>query len=239
LGRGGVNGNSLRVTAADLRGAGLVRGQVPLTPGRESLRMSDRPARATGFSQGRQQFFSHMQSSHVDRVPFAQQQRGIQQSTQHSSNAPESLNRTASGGATARSNASTGASGWRQVGEPAAQQRAGSEAWRPSSPSGAESWQRFGTPAGRSSGGYGGYNSGQPVRIAPQIVHERPSTGGGYSGYPSRGGYSAPAYHAAPASSNRGSSAPAHSSGGGGGGHSSGGGGGHSSGGGGGHGSHR
>jgi hypothetical protein len=224
FGRRGINGNNLRVTAGDLRGAGLVRGQVPLTPGRESLRMSDRSTRATGFSQGGQ-FYSHMQASRVDRVSFAQQQRGMQQ---------RSLNRPTGGGAAAQGNAqgngSAGTGGWRRVGETPAQQRTGSEAARPSSPSTASSagtWSRFGTPAGH--GGYGGYNGGQPVHIAPQIVHERPSTGGGYGGYPSRGssGAPAPAYHPAQAPSYHGSSAPAHSSSSSGG-HSSGGGG-HSS----------
>jgi hypothetical protein len=206
FGRRGLNGNSLRVTAADLRGAGLVRGQVPLAPGRESLRMSDTPARATGFSQGRQQFFSHMQASHVDRVSFAQQQRGIQQITQQ-----RGLSRPAGSGvpAAARGNTSTITnSGWRRADEPAAQ-RAGSEAARPSS---SEGWQRFGgTPAAR--GSSGGYYGGQPVRIAPQIVRERPSTSTWQS--PSRNGYSAPAYRSAPAASSRGSSAPARSSSGG------------------------
>jgi hypothetical protein len=200
FGRAGLNGNNLRVTAGELRGASMVHGQVPLTPGRESLRMSDRPTRATGFSE-HGQFYSHMQTAHVDHVPFSQQVHGLQQTTRSSG---------------------AGNGGWRATGDPAGQ--------RGGSTSGAGGWQRFGgTPENRGSSGYGG---GQPVHIAPQIVHERPSTGS-YGGYPSRGGYGstgngsarAPSYHA-PASSS------GHSSGGGGG-HSGGGGGGHSGGGGG------
>src|SRR5208283_5594441 len=213
FGRAGLNGNNLRVTAGELRTAGIVHGQVPLTPGRESLRMSDRPTRATGFSE-RGQFYSHMQTAHVDHVPFSQQVRGLQQNTQRG--------------------AGTGTGGWRATGD-AAGQRGGSEGYRPGGSSagtgaGAGGWQRFGgTPENRGSNGYGG----QPVHIAPQIVHERPSASG-YGGYPSRGGYGsaaprngsarAPSYHA-PASSGGHSSGGGAHSGGGGGGHNGGGGG--------------
>jgi FecR protein len=221
FGRGGINGNSMRVTAGDLRSAGLVRGQVPLTPGRESLRMSDRAAGATGFNTGRQ-FYSHMQATNVNRVPFAQQQRGLQQTT-------HSYGRPVGGGAASQGSAGTGASGWRRVGDapPAATSRTAAP-----SP---ENWHRFDSPSNRASSGSassggGYYGGGQPVRISPQIVHERQSTGGGYGNGGYGGGSSAPAYHPG--------GAPAHSSGGGGGGRSSGGGGGggggHSSGGGGG-----
>jgi len=219
FGRAGFNGNTMRVTESDLRATGLVRGQIGVAPGRESLRMSDRPASGAGFSQGRQ-FYSHMQTAPVNRIPFAQQQRGMM--TTHP------YNRPMGGGVGTQSGVSTGPSGWRRVGDPPVPNRGGSDPYRPSTgASSSPQWRRFDTPAGRGPGGAapsngGYYGGGQPVRIAPQIVHERTSGGGGYQQYPSRGGggsgASAPVYHP--------SSAPSHSSGGGGGGHSSGGGGG-------------
>ena len=226
FGRRGVSGSSMRVTAGDLRGAGVVHGQVPLAPGRESLRFSDRAA-AGGFSQTGGRFFSHMQTAHVERVPFAQQQHGMQQSIQHNFSRPsESFGRPAGGGVQGGVSANNG--GWRPAGQRP------SESLRPAAPAApaaappADNWHRFGAPPPR-----GETSQGQAVHIAPRIVYERPPGNGGYS----------PAYRpAAPAPSYRGgsgsapshpaSSAP-HNSGGGG--HSSGGGGGHSGGGGGGH----
>jgi len=226
FGRRGVSGSSMRVTAGDLRGAGVVHGQMPLAPARESLRFSDRAAAGGGFSQTRGQFFSHMQTAHVDRVPFAQQQHGMQQTIQRNFSRPaESFGRPAGGGVQGGLNGSVG--GWRRENDAPARAPAGS--LRPSAPASstpADNWHRFGTPAPR-----GESNPGQAVHIAPRIVYERPPSGN--SGY-------APAYRpASPPPSYRGgggnasshaSSSASHSSGGGG--HSGGGGGGGHSGGG-------
>lgn len=239
FGRRGFNGNNIRVTAGDLRGAGLVRGQVPLAPARESLRMSDRPVRTTNFTQGRQ-FFSHMQARPVERVPFTAQQRGMEQNVQHG----------VSSGTAVQGSASPGR--WRRVGDPAPAARGTGEQYRPSGPapsSGTPGWHRFeGSPSGgressappaRSPERYSppsgrdyGVSSGggQPVRISPQIVRERPSSGGGGGGYAPP-----PSYHGGGGGGGeRGGSGGGHTSGGGGGDHGGGGGGGHSSGGGGG-----
>ena len=69
------------LNSAQIQNAGLVRGVMPVSPDRSSLRLSDRAvagnfpnARATNFA-------SHMQAPRVDRVPFAQQQQGMQQFT--------------------------------------------------------------------------------------------------------------------------------------------------------------
>jgi uncharacterized protein DUF6600/FecR-like protein len=73
-------GNFTPVTSAQIRQAGLVKGVVPIAPTNASLRVSDKPvapiSRNTGAN-GR--FFSHTQPAPINRVPFAQQQRSMQQ----------------------------------------------------------------------------------------------------------------------------------------------------------------
>jgi hypothetical protein len=213
FGRAGLNGNNLRVTAGELRTAGIVHGQVPLTPGRESLRMSDRPTRATGFSE-RGQFYSHMQTG--SRRPRSVLTAGARSAAEYAAWRWHGHRRVASD--------------WRCRGTARRLGRVQARWIVGRNRAGAGGWQRFGgTPENRGSNGYGG----QPVHIAPQIVHERPSASG-YGGYPSRGGYGsaaprngsarAPSYHA-PASSGGHSSGGGAHSGGGGGGHNGGGGG--------------
>jgi len=227
FGRRDVRGSSMRVTGGDLRGAGVVHGQVPIAPARESLKLSDRAA-VGGFSPTRGQFFSHMQTAHVDRVSFVQQQRGMQQTIQRNFTRPAA---TAYGrpGLGAQTAAGANAEGWRRESEaPAQSLRPAAPASRPAASSPGDNWHRFDTPAPR----YGSSGStGQAVHIAPRIVYERPPSGNG-------GGYG-PAYRpAAPPPSYRGGgSTPAHAgssaprSSGGGGAHSSAGGGGHAGGG--------
>src|SRR5262249_4112824 len=70
---------SQALNSGQIQQAGLVRGVLPVSPDRASLRLSDR-AVAGNFPQNRAQTFaSHMHSPRVDRVPFEQQQRGMQQ----------------------------------------------------------------------------------------------------------------------------------------------------------------
>src|SRR5204863_430550 len=78
-GRGGA---AVNLSREDFRQASLVRGQLPITPGRESLRVTDREARVTRAStadSGR--FFSHRQPTQVDRVPFEQQRQTIERTS--------------------------------------------------------------------------------------------------------------------------------------------------------------
>jgi uncharacterized membrane protein YgcG len=162
---------TMRVSAAELRSASLVRGQVPVAPTAASLRFSNRtvntPAR-TNFSNTR--FFSHNQAAPINRVPFAQQQRNLSQMSGRSSAV----------------NGSTGA--WRRFGESPA--NAGSRttaapqsSWRtpgdrPSTASGTSSWQRF--PSRGESSSATRYSSPRSLQIAPPIVHERSSSSGSY-----------------------------------------------------------
>jgi hypothetical protein len=76
-----TNTNLVAVRHEDMRGAALVRGQVPFAPTRESLRMADRDVRTEqvrGASDSTR-FFSHRQPTAVDRVPFEQQRQGVEQ----------------------------------------------------------------------------------------------------------------------------------------------------------------
>src|SRR6185503_18642671 len=78
----GRAGSVVRGADVDFSRASLVRGQVPITPDRDSLRLADRDSRVTGTPRaggddGR--FFSRRQPERVDRVSFDDQRRGIEQ----------------------------------------------------------------------------------------------------------------------------------------------------------------
>jgi len=64
----------------DVRGARLVRGVMPVSPGRASLRMADREGRPGAATRGssNDRFFSTRQASRVDRVSFEDQRRGVE-----------------------------------------------------------------------------------------------------------------------------------------------------------------
>lgn len=64
----------------EVRGARLVRGVLPVAPGRESLRMADREVRGGTATRGNsnQRFFSTRQATRVDRVSFDDQRRGVE-----------------------------------------------------------------------------------------------------------------------------------------------------------------
>ena len=74
--------------SGDLADARLVRGQLPVVPQRESLRLADReatrPARATVEARNTT-FYSRRTAREVDRVPFTEQQRAIEQIVRRSS----------------------------------------------------------------------------------------------------------------------------------------------------------
>jgi len=259
----GRGGQIQRLNGAQIRNAGLVRGSVPVAPGRSSLQVSNRtvhgnfPARSSS-----QTFASHMQAPRVNRVSFDQQQRATQRFTQ--SNFSE-FNRAGGAG-----NSSTGA--WQRA-NPTRSNAQPSRSFSGGASNGAGSnnaahgWSRFGEPIHGSSGSAsnsssGGWQrSGGAVNIRPSIVQQRPNYGSSPShsspsrsygspsrsyespsrsyGSPSRSYSPSPSYQAPSRSySSPSYSAPRGSSGGGsrsysGGGRSSGGGGGHSGGGGG------
>ena len=232
--RGGRFNSVGHASADQIRSAGLIRGQVPVSPTSANLRYSERTSAFTPRSTGSQSFFTHQSPASVARVPFARQAGG--------STAAVSGRTGEAGVARGAANAGAGVSstrGWRRFGEPSGQ---GANSYRGAA-SGTGS-QRPGESAGS---GYRG-GSQQSLRVAPPVVRERSSGASGSSlpethysrptySEPQRGsspGYSAPQPHysspsnSAPRSSGGGSGGGGRVSGGGGGGHASGGhGGGH------------
>jgi hypothetical protein len=77
----GRGGNNVRVGQNDLRRVDLVRGQLPIAPDRNSLRLSDRPsvAAVTSRAPANERFFSRQQPAQIERVPFEEQRRSIEQ----------------------------------------------------------------------------------------------------------------------------------------------------------------
>jgi hypothetical protein len=172
----GRAGNLLRVSSSDVERASLVRGQVPVAPDRESLRLADREVRVanSGRSAGDDRFFSRRQPTRVDRVPFEEQQRGIEQVARRSGAEPvrgsERAERAERAGtetqrgtpgelsrgleSTRRPAESDSGRGWRRIGEAtraSGGDQAGSQGVRggePARPDRVESnsWRRFGDP---------------------------------------------------------------------------------------------
>jgi hypothetical protein len=173
-----------------LQQAGLVRGAVPVSPERASLRMSDRAVNGN-FPQSRaQSFASHAQAPRVDRVPFEQQQRGMQQISRGNFNGAG--NSGAGGNQSPRSsggfnNGNSGnqsgspSHGWNRFGEPihggSVPQNQGGRPVDNGGRSNGGGWQRFENTRPDNGGqrnfapGQGG--SGGAVRISPPIVGDR------------------------------------------------------------------
>ncbi len=80
FGRGSVR-NVYRTSSSELRRANLIRGQLPVVPRAASLRMADRKVRASGLpsSTNGSRFYTRRTARHLDRVPFSQQQRALEQ----------------------------------------------------------------------------------------------------------------------------------------------------------------
>lgn len=124
------NGNNfVRPAAGDLSRAGLVRGQLPVTPSRESLRMADRPANTAGLPRSNEntRFFAHNQPTRVDRVPFEQQRQALGQFSQRTPGTPSGpVNNGAERGSFGRAQSPSGQSpqqggntgGWHRFGDP-------------------------------------------------------------------------------------------------------------------------
>lgn len=73
--------NHIRVSDSEISRASLVRGQLPQVPDRESLRLADRDARVSRPERegGEGRFYSRQPAASVDRVPFEDQRRGVQE----------------------------------------------------------------------------------------------------------------------------------------------------------------
>lgn len=128
--------DSFRAAGTDeFRNVSVARGPVPVSPGRESLRMVDREAAVRGVERtGAERFFSRSRPAQVDRVSFEDQQRGIDQIARRNGvdsggrgfarSGDSGLNSEPGQGAggrsqvdVAQSGASSGQRGWRRVGQ--------------------------------------------------------------------------------------------------------------------------
>ncbi|MGO4881707.1 MAG: DUF6600 domain-containing protein [Bryobacteraceae bacterium] len=189
-------------TGAQIRQAGLIRGQLPVAPSAASLRYSNRMVANAPRSAENTRFFGRTVAP-VERVPFNDQQRAMQQFSRQPAAS------TVAHGAAPATNGS-----WRSPTSPAAgESRPGSVgSWRPANepvpgasqaerPGGyapdrsANGWQRFGEPrpnaanAPRPAYSPGGYyrpyaapapanGSPQSIRVTPPIVRQKTSTNG-------------------------------------------------------------
>src|SRR5450432_981880 len=183
FGRGGAQHQTL--SHAQIQQAGLVRGAVPVAPGRSSLQMSNRAATGN-FPQSRaQNFASHTQAPQVNRVPFAQQQRGMQQLSRSDLSAPA---RSAAGNSGfSRSESGNSSLGSSRGGNIAPSRSSSSAPASGSSASGSHGWNRFGEPIHGTSGGTSqslGTNRPSPNNGTTRVDNTRPSgsTSRGYSG---------------------------------------------------------
>ena len=194
------------VGAEQIRTAGLVRGGLPVTPQRSSLQFADRQVNASRFPQTRNsQFFSHSQAASVQRTPFEQQQRTMQQMTASRGNFNEN---TAIGGRPSGPSNSIGPSNsashqWSRFGEPIHGSNSGAQAQMPrtgenlnngrssvsppasSSSTGNPGWRRFGAPSGSSTAG-------------PSRSYEPPSSASGRPTSQAPRGSGGPSYTPAP-----------------------------------------
>ena len=194
--------NASAVGAADLQRASLVRGSLPVAPGANNMRFTERAASVT--PQGNlnsQRFFSRMGNAGTP----AQSQAGGRFGAGNTQG-----NGAAGGFRAAPSSVPQANSGWQRFGAPGVPGTGFNSA--PASPGGS-GWDRFGSPQQgnapqrfqgvpqqyarpgyQSSGNFGGggaYNgSSRSLQVAPPIVHQRQAapSGGGPSGGGYRGG---------------------------------------------------
>jgi hypothetical protein len=174
--RGG-GGNLVRVRADQLRRANLVKGQLPVAPDREALRLTNRHMATVNLPRNQERFFSRRTPAQVDRVPFEAQRRSLEQVSrrtfgQPSASIPARVARTEQvreaagreiqrppGGNIARTSPDNrNSSGWRRVGEAPATQAQGRES--------SQGWRRFGEPIQRPA---------TPVRNGTSPAQERGS----------------------------------------------------------------
>lgn len=181
--------NQVAVGGAQLQRASMVRGALPVTPGGDHLRFSDRAQAGAGprVDAGNQRFFSRGAGGNTgaavgsQRVPFAQQQSAVRGAFE---------NRGAG-----NSGSNTGDAGRRfGAGPSGPNTNAG--------PSGSPGWQRFGNPqasspqrgfAAQENNGVGarfGGGQSRSLEVAPPIVNQRQNQGVGQGSQYSRPSYS-------------------------------------------------
>ena len=117
FGRGRVD-NVYRANGAEFRNASAVRGQLPVTPHRDSVRMASREVGGTPSRSARSadSFYTRRSARPVERVSFADQQRSVQASSQRTFERMSAAtgDRDATSRSAGRTSAATGTSAQRQ-----------------------------------------------------------------------------------------------------------------------------
>jgi len=202
-GQFGRGGRFMSVNGSQIQNAGMVRGVLPVSPDRTSLRMTDRSASGNFRQSNVPGFAGRSPAANVSRVPFEQQQRGMQQISRSNFNVPNrggfGGNMTSPGGGNTSSPGAV-SHGWGRFGEPihnaapngaAPQGAANGGSWgrsdnsRPGAPPNNNNFSQGGA---RSFAGSGG---GEAVHISPPMVQQR---GPRYQAP----NYQAPGYQATP-----------------------------------------
>ncbi len=154
----GRRGHALAGDEVRIRNANLVQGALPMTPTRESQRLSDREVRMPQARRNAQpeRFFTRNQPRQVERVSFEDQRRGM-----------ENLTQRAFGNRTGRPEQGAPAAGWRGTGDqqrpgaPAAAARPGEGTARPRAAEQAGGgWRRVGERPAEKAGRPGDANAG-------------------------------------------------------------------------------
>jgi hypothetical protein len=165
---GRAGGRFAAFNGNQIQGAGMVRGVLPISPDRSSLRMSDRAPAGNLRQSNIQSFAGRSPAANVSRVPFEQQQRGMQQMSRSNFSTPARSSAAPAGAAAATH-------GWGRFGEPIH----GSGASGASPQSGASNgYGRFdntrtGAAANNFSQGARSLNGSGAVRISPPMVQQR------------------------------------------------------------------
>jgi hypothetical protein len=166
-----VEGNSVRVGREELQQASLVRGAVPAAPTRESLSFSERQISAPNSGRRtREDFYATRQASVRERVPFEEQQQGM-----------ERYSREVVGG-----------SGRAVTSAPAvdrAETGSGRGAYTERSRSDGEQWRRFGEPGSGTSVSAGTSGSGRGSDRQGTAIDSATSTRGNTGSDRSSGGW--------------------------------------------------
>jgi hypothetical protein len=170
FGRG--NAHLIRVSDGQMRSVDLVQGRVPVVPNRDSLRVSNREINPgqTPRVTANERFVSRRQPDRVDRVPFDQQQRAMEQvarrtSSQPATAAPAVVNTPRTGQGTAPPAAGNG-------GGPGATPSFRTAPAQPAAPGNeGNAWRRFEGPSAPPQ--VDRNNGGGQLRISPPIIRER------------------------------------------------------------------
>jgi len=209
-----------RYSGSQIGQAGVIRGQMPIAPGRSHLQFSDRSAGFTPRNSGNNtRFFSQQRPAQVNRVPFEQQRAAFTRGgsarpgvSPRSNPAFENTRPQNAMGGQSRGN-------WNRFGEPGAGASSGRQFGstgtpqntRPQQAQGGGSWGRFGEPGAaprQNIQGAGSNNPGQRYGAPGGVVRERPSYNAPSSPRGGSPSYNAPQRRDSAPSSPRSYSAP-------------------------------